>query len=55
MVVTEEIERLIVDRAPTDEIAKHARGEGMHSLREDGLAKVVQGHTTLAEIARVIV
>jgi hypothetical protein len=38
-----------------DEIAKLARNQGMRTLREDGLAKVVQGDTTLEEIARVIV
>ena len=55
MAVTEDIERLIVDRASTDEITKMARQQGMHSLREDGLAKVLLGETTLEEIARVIV
>ena len=55
MVVTEEIERLIVTGASTDEIAKLAREQGMRTLREDGLAKVALGHTTLEEIARVIV
>ena len=55
MPVTEDIERLIVDRASTDEIAQTARVAGMHTLREDGLAKVLLGETTLEEIARVIV
>ena len=55
MLVTEEIERLIVERASTDDIAKHAMAQGMRSLREDGLAKVLMGQTTLEEIARVIV
>ena len=55
MAVTEDIERLIVDRASTDDITRTARSQGMHSLREDGLAKVLLGETTLEEIARVIV
>ena len=55
MVVSEDIERLIVDRASTDEIARTARAAGMHSLREDGLHKVLLGETTLEEIARVVV
>src|SRR5690606_4241655 len=55
MIVSEEIERLIVERASTDEIAKFAVAQGMQSLREDGLAKVLLGQTTLEEIARVIV
>ena len=55
MSVTEEIERMIVEKASTDDIAKMAKTQGMHSLREDGLAKVLMGQTTLEEIARVIV
>jgi type IV pilus assembly protein PilB len=55
MLVTEEIERLIVERASTDEIAKFAQAQGMRTLREDGLAKVLLGQTTLEEIARVVV
>jgi len=53
--VSEEIERLIVTHASTDEISKTARSQGMRTLREDGLAKVLLGLTTLEEIARVIV
>jgi type IV pilus assembly protein PilB len=55
MLVTEEIERLIVERASTDDIAKFASAQGMRTLREDGLAKVLLGQTTLEEIARVVV
>ncbi|CAN5343205.1 N/A [soil metagenome] len=55
MRVNEEIERLIVGKASTAEIAKAATANGMRSLREDGLHKVVQGQTTLEEIGRVIV
>jgi type IV pilus assembly protein PilB len=55
MVVTEEIERLIVERAPTDELEKFARAQGMRTLREDALAKALLGDTTLEEVARVVV
>jgi type IV pilus assembly protein PilB len=55
MHVTEEIERMIVEKASTDDIAKMARSQGMRPLRQDGLAKVLLGHTTLEEVARVIV
>jgi type IV pilus assembly protein PilB len=55
MQVTEEIERLIVERASSDEVEKFARAQGMRTLREDGLAKVLLGQTTLEEIARVVV
>ncbi|MGI8874011.1 MAG: GspE/PulE family protein, partial [Egibacteraceae bacterium] len=55
MTVTEEIERLIVERASTDEISKFAIAQGMTTMREEGLAKVLAGETTMEEIARVIV
>jgi type IV pilus assembly protein PilB len=55
MRINEEIERLIVEKAPTDAIAKAAKRNGMRTLREDGLHKVMKGQTTLEEISRVIV
>ena len=55
MIVTEEIERLIVETASTDDIAQAARVQGMRTLREDGIAKVLLGQTTFEEIARVVV
>ncbi len=55
MHVTEEVERLIVAKASSDEVGRLARAQGMQTLREDGLAKVLMGLTTLEEIARVIV
>jgi type IV pilus assembly protein PilB len=55
MIVTEEIERLAVERAPTDQIAKTALTQGMRPLREDGLAKVRSGVTSIEEILRVVV
>jgi type IV pilus assembly protein PilB len=55
MRVNEEIERLIVEGAPTDAIAKAAKRNGMRTLREDGLHKVLIGQTTLEEIGRVVV
>ena len=54
MEVDEAVERLITGRASTDDIAAAARDGGMTTLREDGLGKVLLGHTTLEEIARVI-
>ncbi len=53
MSVSEEIRRLVLARAPADEIGAVAVGEGMRRLREDGLAKVQAGLTSLAEVARV--
>ena len=55
MPVSEAIERLIVERKSADEIGRVAGAEGMISLREDGLQRVLQGITSVEEIARVIV
>jgi type IV pilus assembly protein PilB len=54
MVLTEEIERLIVSRASSDEIRRVAVEQGMITLRQDGLAKVEAGRTTLEEVSRVV-
>src|SRR5579875_974357 len=55
MTVTEEIERLAVERASAEAIGRVAREQGMVTLREDGLRKVAAGVTTLEEIFRVVV
>jgi len=55
MTVTEQIERLAVERASGEAIAKVAREQGMAMLRDDGLAKVAEGVTSLEEIFRVVV
>ena len=51
--VSDEIRALIVQRAPAGEIARVAVAQGMRTLRDDGLAKVRAGMTSLAEVARV--
>ena len=53
--VTERIERLAVERASSAAIAAAAREEGMQTLRQDGLAKVLAGVTSLDEVLRVVV
>jgi type IV pilus assembly protein PilB len=55
MPVSEAIERLIVERKSADEIMRVASAEGMITLRQDGLERVVQGRTSIEEISRVIV
>jgi type IV pilus assembly protein PilB len=55
MTVTEEIERLVVESASSEEIKKVARSQGMATLREDGMAKVGLGQTSIEEILRVVV
>jgi len=55
MTVTEEVERLVVDKASSEEIGRVAREQGMLTLREDGLQKAVAGITSIEEILRVVV
>ncbi len=43
MSMTEEIERLTVDRVSSDEIRQAALRDGMHTLRQDGLQKIRRG------------
>jgi type IV pilus assembly protein PilB len=53
MKMSERIKELAVAQAPEAEIAGVAREEGMLTLREDGLAKVRSGMTSLEEVLRV--
>jgi type IV pilus assembly protein PilB len=55
MLVSEEIQRMAVDRRPSDEIRKTAMEQGMATLRMDGMEKVRLGMTTLEEVLRVVV
>jgi type IV pilus assembly protein PilB len=55
MAVTEEIEKLTVERASTMAIHRVALEQGMITLRLDGLHKVRAGHTSMEEILRVVV
>ena len=53
MTVTEEIRTLAIERASSDRIAEVAVRQGMRRLRDDGLEKVRQGRTSIAEVYRV--
>jgi type IV pilus assembly protein PilB len=55
MPVSEEIERLAVQRASASEIKRVAIAEGMVVLRDDGLRKTAEGLTSLEEVLRVTV
>ncbi|MEW6059948.1 MAG: ATPase, T2SS/T4P/T4SS family [Actinomycetota bacterium] len=54
MPMSEEIERLTVERASSDQVRSVALEQGMLSLRDDGLEKAAQGSTSIEEIARVV-
>jgi type IV pilus assembly protein PilB len=53
MLMSDEIRRMTIERRSADEITEAAVREGMHRLRDDGLAKVKLGRTSIAEVARV--
>jgi type IV pilus assembly protein PilB len=54
MSVSPEIQTMALERRPAEAIRDVAVREGMNRLRDDGLEKVKQGRTSIAEIARVI-
>jgi type IV pilus assembly protein PilB len=53
MSVSEPIRALILERASIDEMVAVAEGEGMRRLRDDGMRKVRDGLTSIAEIERM--
>jgi type II secretory ATPase GspE/PulE/Tfp pilus assembly ATPase PilB-like protein/8-oxo-dGTP pyrophosphatase MutT (NUDIX family) len=54
LTITPAIARLIVDNAPASLITAAARSEGMRSLWSSGVARVLSGETTPAEVSRVL-
>jgi len=54
MAMSEEIERMTVERASSDAIRAAAIRQGMLTLRDDGLDKAIHGLTSIEEIARVV-
>ena len=53
MTISDAIRRLILERAEPREIQRVAVGEGMRTMYEDGLLKVLDGTTSLDEVLRV--
>lgn len=51
--ITKPIKELIVKRADADMILQKAREDGMTTMLEDGLEKIVKGETTIEEVLRV--
>ena len=54
LLVSEDIERLIVDRGHSEDIKKVAVAQGMLTLRQAGLSQVRAGLTSVEEILRVV-
>ena len=53
LVVTANIQKMILGRPSNDELRQVALKEGMISLKDDGIDKVRQGLTTIKEVMRV--
>jgi type II secretory ATPase GspE/PulE/Tfp pilus assembly ATPase PilB-like protein len=51
--MTDEIRELVLERAPDARLLDGARRNGMRTLREECLALVAAGETTLEEVLRV--
>jgi len=51
--MTESIKGLVLQTSDANQISRAARKEGMVSLREDGIQKVIEGKTTISEVLRV--
>jgi len=54
MRMSEELERLTVERASSDQMKAIAVQQGMLTLRDDGLEKTRMGLTSIEEVARVV-
>ena len=54
MPVTEDITRLIVERAPSADIERVAVEQGMDTLRTAALRRVLKGDLSIEEMARVV-
>jgi type II secretory ATPase GspE/PulE/Tfp pilus assembly ATPase PilB-like protein len=52
LVLDDTIRPLVLERASISTLREAARKAGMHTLREDGLAKARAGDTTLEEVLR---
>ena len=55
MVVTPTIKRLIQTRSLVSEILEGALQAGMHTLKQDGISKVLQGQTDIAQVRSVAI
>ena len=55
MLMSEELERLTVERASSETIRNLAIEQGMITLRQDGLEKARLGVTSVEEVLRVVV
>ena len=50
LVASPEIKRLILRHGTVEQVAAQARAEGMRTLKQDGIEKVLQGLTTIDQV-----
>lgn len=50
MVADAAVKRLIQTRAPITDISAAAQANGMRTLKQDGIDKVLQGHTDMHQV-----
>ena len=55
LTASDDTKRLIQTRRPTDELRAQALSEGMRTLKQDGVEKVISGQTDIHEIRKVCV
>jgi len=53
LIVSDPIRAMIVRRAPVDDVREAAIAEGMTTLMQDGIWKVIQGHTDMRQVRAV--
>ncbi len=51
--INDEIQKMIFDKASSAELRNKGRENGMRTLREDGMRKILSGMTTVDEVLRV--
>jgi type II secretory ATPase GspE/PulE/Tfp pilus assembly ATPase PilB-like protein len=52
---TNQMKRMVQQKARTEEMLKNALEEGMTTLMQDGIQKILQGHTTYKEVKAVAI
>lgn len=52
---TREIKRMIKKQASSEELFQQAAGEGMTTLKQDAISKLLQGYTDMKEVNRVCI
>lgn len=53
LVMTQRVQELTLQGADSNMIKREAKKQGMHTLREDGAARVLEGVSTIEEVLRV--